>query len=443
MKRTVSIALALALALVGAGCLKKDPVRTADLEQEKVDTILGKEGRERLVDAASLIPKNYSFPEQQLLPPALFEYVGTITTAANGALEAERDESGIERNTFVELQELGALVPPGQPVELVVELIWDASEANSADLDIVVDVPGTRSSFSPTSETFNWNLAVKTLVVNTVGVAGAPAKVGVQAAGGAVTQGFDYTLRVTATYVKDVLTPYHPWAFDVPPGASGIILESEKAGGDEHVTSQFVLLDPEDNLVQFVDFNDIDIPTESVFLPTQKAGTYVFYAYFMHGGFFTMKADVPLDATGARPLPLVETRVVDSATIAPGVAGKDVTNGSLVEGAAPPPADVSPTIVPFTTSGAFPLRIAGYISGAATTQAKTTLKSPLGTVHTLTSIARYQDESGSIGYTSDHEGGPNNVFDLKNIQRGGWTAEIVNTSPGVEIGHTVLSYARS
>lgn len=441
--RSIALALALALALVAAGCLKKDPIQSADVEQEKVDAILGKAGRDKLVDAASLIPKNFSFAEQQLLPPALFEHVGMITTAANGALEAERDESGIERNTFIEMQDVAALVPPGQPVELVIELVWDASEANSADLDIVVDVPGALTSYSQTSETFNWNLAVKTLVVNTVGVAGAPAQVGVQAAGGAISQGFEYTLRVHATYVKDVLTPYHAWAFDVPPGASGLILESEKAGGEEHVAAQFIVVDPDDGLVQFVDFNDIDIPTESVFIPTAKPGAYVFYAYAMHGGFLRIKADVPLDRTEARALPLVETRVVDSATPAPGVAGKDVTNGSVVEGAAPPPGDVSPTIVTFTTAGAFPLRISGYIAGAATTQAKTTLKSPLGMVHTLTSIARYEDASGSVGYTSEHEGSPNNVYDWRNIQRGAWTAEIVNTSPGVEIGHVVLSYARS
>jgi hypothetical protein len=99
-------------------------------------------------------------------------------------------------------------------------------------------------------------------------------------------------------------------------------------------------------------------------------------------------------------------------------------------------------VISFTTPGAFPLRVTGYITGQATTQAKVTLKSSLGAVHTLTSIARVEDESGSVGYTSDHEGGPNNLHDWKNIQRGAWTAEIVNTSPSVEIGHVVLSYTR-
>lgn len=441
MKAATLLLALLLFAAPLAGCLKKGEIETIGTEQQKVDEILGKAGRDSLVEAASLIPKNYTFPGQELLPPALFEHVGRITTSANGALEAERDESGIEQNTFVELQDISALVPPGQPVELVIDLVWDASEANSADLDIVVDVPGTRTTYSPTSETFNWNLAVKTMVVNTVGVAGSPASVGVQAGGGAVSQGFDYTLSVRATYVKDVLTPYHPWAIEVPPGASGLIIESEKAGGDEHMSAQFVLLDPEDNLVQFVDFNDIDIPTESIFIQTAKAGTYVFYAYHMHGGFFRVKADVPLDANAARPLALVETRTVDSASPAPGVAGKDVFNGSALGGAVPT-SDVNPTIVDFQTTGAFPLRVSGFVTGPVITQGKIVLKSPLGVVHSFTKIARAESDGGSVGYTSAHEGSPNNVFTWENIQRGTWTAEIVNTSPGVEIGHVVLSYQR-
>lgn len=441
MNLKVAIIALLLFAAPMAGCLKKDKVESADVEQEKANALLGDEGRQSLVDAAAIIPKNYSFPEQQLLPQKLVEFVGKITTAANGALEIERDEGGIERGTYYEWQEIPDLVPVGQPVELVIDLWWDATEFNSADLDIAVDVPGISTSYYPISETFNWNLPSKTMVVNTIGVAGQTPKVGIQAGGGIITQGFDYTLRVRATYVKDVLTPFHAWAIDVPAGASGIILESEKAGGEEHITSQFVVIDPDDGLVQFVEYDDIKVPTESVFIPTTKPGTYVFYAYFMHGGFFRVKADVPLDANGARTLPLVETKVVDSTAPAPGVAGKDLFNGSAVEGTMPKD-DVAPTIVDFSTAGGFPLRVTGYITGQVMTQAKITLSSPLGPVHTLTKIARIEDDQGSIGYTSDHENGPNNVFDWKNIERGAWQAQIVNTSPAVEIGHVVLSYTR-
>lgn len=433
------IALVALLAGPLAGCIRSKEAPVEDVEQAKVDEILGQTGQDKLVDAAAIVPKNYSFPEQALLPQVSVSFAGSASSAALGSYEAERDEGGISYNTVTEMYDISNLVPAGQPVELVVDLIWDAMEVNSADLDIVIDVPGTRTSYSPTSETFNWNLAVKTVVINTVGVSGMPAQVGVQIASGAVTQGFEYELQVQATYVKDVLTPHHPWAFEVPSGASGIILESEKAGGEEHITSEFIILDPEDNLVQFVSFNDIDIPTQSVFIPTPKPGTYVFYAYFMHGGFFRIKADVPLDTTAARPLALVESAVADAAAPAPGIAGKDVLNGTA-DGTVPSD-DVNAVSIDFTPTGPFPLRVEGYIKGTANAMAKITLVSPLGEVHRLTSIARYEDERGSIGYTSAHEGA-NNLHTWKNIQKGSWTAKIVNNSPGVEVGHTVLTYTR-
>ena len=440
--RKLALLMVVALAAASlAGCLKKPDAPEEDVEQAKVDVILGQQGKDKLTDAAAIVPKNYSFPGQSILPPVTTKFTGTVSADATGSYEAERDEGGIDYRTVVQTYDVSNLVPPGQPVELVLTVVWDASEGNSADLDIVVDVPGTSTSYSPVSETLNWNVASKTMVVNSVGVAGKPALVGVQVASGAVTQGFDYDLHVQATYVKDVLTPHHAWALEVPQGAGGLVFESEKAGGEEHITAQFVLVDPEDNLVQFVDFNDIDIPTQSIFIPTSRAGTYVFYAYFMHGGFLRVKADVPLDVTAARTLALVESSVADVTAPAPGVAGKDVLNGSAAQGTVPAD-DVNPTVVDFSPSGAFPLRVTAYVSGQATGMSKVTLKSPLGVVHQLTSIARYQDERGTIGYTSDHEGGPNNVVDWKNIQKGTWTAEIVNNSPGVEIGHVVLTYQR-
>lgn len=438
-------AIFLALLLVGvavaAGCFKRgggDELNVSQ-EQQKANDILGTTGSDKLVDAAAIIPKNYSFPLQQNLAPVQQTFSATISTDAVGGYEAERDEGGIDYNTKTQMFDVGPLLPPGQPAEIVLKVFWDASEVNSADLDLVVDLPGLQTSYSTVSETWNWNYAVKTMVVDTIGVEGQPAQVGVQVASAAVTKGFDFKLDVSVTYVKDVLTPYHAWALDVPTGASGIILESEKAGGDEHITSQFILVDPEDNLVQFVDFNDISIPTQSVFIPTATSGTYVFYAYSMHGGFLRAKADVPLSSPVARPLALVEKPTVDSAAPMPGVAGKDVLNGT----ASMPADDVAPTTVPFAPEGPFPLRVTPYIKGQATAMAKITLSSPLGKVAQRTAWLRYQDDRGTIGYTSDHEGSTDVTFDWKNIAKGAWKADIVNDNPAVELGHVVLTYERS
>lgn len=435
-------ALLMTVTLLLAGCFGKggDVVTAAD-DQERANALLGEGGRDKLIDAASIIPKNYSFPSQAALPPVRLEFKTAVSTDAVGGYEAERDEGGIDYNNKVQWQDIAAILPPGQPAELVVKLVWDASEANSGDLDIAIDVPGTRTTYSPTSETLNWNLAVKQLVVDTVGVEGLPARVGVQVSSATVSKGFEYTLSVEATYVKDVLTPFHPWELEVPPEATGLILESEKAGGDEHIVSQFVILDGDDNLVALVDFNDLSIPTQSVYVPTPKPGKHVFYAGSMHGGFLRVKADAPLQSVQARPLALVETFVVDAASPAAGVAGKDVFNGSAAQGVMPRE-DVGATKIAFTPEGPFPLRVEGFVKGQVTGMTKITLKSPLGLVDQRTVIARYQDERGTLGYTSDHDAGADHLADWRNIQKGTWTAEIVNDSPNVEVGHRVLTYAR-
>ncbi|HWH07574.1 MAG TPA: hypothetical protein VNX21_00145 [Candidatus Thermoplasmatota archaeon] len=436
------LVLALAAPLTGCLGLFADDVGTAgvDAQQQIADDILGDAGRDKLVDAAAILPKNYSFPQQRLLPPVTVQVKGAVAPDANGGYEAERDEGGIDYNNKVHWEDVSALLPPGQPAELVLKLTWDASEANSADLDIAIDVPGTRTTHSAVSETWNWNLAVKQAVVNTIGVEGEPARVGVQVSSATITRGFAWTLEVQATYVKDVLTPHHAWALDVPSDAGGLILESEKAGGDEHVTSQFVVIDPDDNLVAFVDFNDLSIPTQSVFVPTSRTGQHVVYAYHMHGGFLRVKADVPLGNVAAAPLPLAWTETVDLAAPAPGVAAKDVFNGSAAQGLLPKD-DAGATRVTFTPAGPFPLRVEAFVRGQVVGMTKVTLKSPLGLVDQMTVIGRYQDERGSLGYTSAQEG-PDNVSDWKNVQKGQWTADIVNDSPAVEVGHAVLTYQR-
>lgn len=441
--RVLAVTAMLVVALPLAGCFKRADDGGAPLsaDQQKVDALLGEAGNEKLVDAASIIPKNYSFGQQKLLPPVKLSFTGTVSTDAVGGYEAERDEGGINYNSKIEMFDISSSLPAGQAAEIVIKVFWDASEANSGDVDLVVDVPGLKTSYSPTSETWNWNYAVKTMVINAVGVEGIPANVGVEISSALVNSGFDYKLDVSLTYVKDVLTPYHAWALDVPASASGLIFESEKAGGDEHIVAQFVLVDPDDQLVQFVDFNDLSIPTQSVFIPTQKPGTYVFYAYSMFGGFLRVKADVPLENSLARTLALTEEAVVDSSAPMPGIAGKDWLNATADSSALN--TDTGATTITFSPVGAFPLRVTPFAKGEFTTMAKITLSSPLGVVAQRTVFVRYEDDRGTLGYTSNHEGTQDHSYDWKNIQRGSWKADIVNNNANVELGHVVTSYVRA
>lgn len=442
MRKMLTLLVVLAFVAVPlAGCLKgKDPVVEEDAEQKKAEAILGDQGQQKFDDLAAAIPKDYRFPGQAELPKVNVKLAGTATSEALGSYEAQRDEGGMEYNSVIKYEDVSAHIPAGQPVEMFIKLFWDGSEVNSADLDIAVDVPGLKTTYSSVTEDLNWNYASKSMVVNTVGVAGMPALVGVQIAGGAITEGFDYELQIEFTYVQNVLTPYHAWSFNVPEGASGIILESVRASGDEHVSAEFVVIDPEDNLLEYKYYDDIDIPTQSVFIPTKGKGNYVFYAYSMHGGFLRMKTDAPLEVVEATPLTLVEVAEVDSNAPAPGVAGKDVLEGSPAGGAMPTD-DVNPTTKTFETTGTFPLRVTGYVKGQLQPMAKITISSPKGIVHEITSIGRYEDERGSLGYTSTREEGPNNNFYWNNIEKGSWTVSVVNNG-NAEIGHTILTYTR-
>jgi hypothetical protein len=443
MSRAPSLALALALAVaLLAGCLGKAPtteVRSA--AQQQADSLLGKEGQDKLADAATPASKAFLFPLQQLLPPANVTLKATVGPDSMGGYEAENDEGGIDYNTKVTMYDLAKYVPVGQAAEITVKLYWDASEANSADIDIVSDVPGNHTSYSGESETLNWNYAVKEMVLDTVGVQGEDMKVGVQVASAIVSKGFEYRLDVGFVYPKDVLTPYHAWGLVVPQGANGIVFSSEKAGGDDHVTSQFLLLGPDDQPVAMVDYNDISIPTQSIFVPVKGPGEYVFYAHSMHGGFLRAKADVPVQDAVARELALVTKTVADAASPTPGVAGHDYMNGSAAGGVMPHD-DAGGSTITFAPEGPFPLEVTPYVKGQVTTMAKIRLSSPLGVVAERTVIGRYQDDRGTLGYTSDHEQTEDDWHDWSKLARGTWKAEVVDDAPSVEIGHVVLTYQR-
>ena len=114
-------------------------------------------------------------------------------------------------------------------------------------------------------------------------------------------------------------------------------------------------------------------------------------------------------------------------------------------GGTAPKDDVGATSVSFAPEGPFPLRVMPYVKGQAATMAKIRLSSPLGVVAERTVFARYEDDKGTVGYTSDHdEESQDFVVTWKNTQKGPWKADVVNDNPaGLELGHVVVTYARS
>lgn len=442
MKLAKLAVLVVLLAAPLAGCFGKGDgealEKNVNAEAEKfVDNRTTQEIAKRLAPR----PTNYTVSGQELLPKQIFYWNDTIGQEANTAYSDRNDRGGNNYNTPRKTFDISKFVPAGQPVEIRMTLAYISTPGNSAKLDILANVPGNHTDYNPSNnDEFNWKFSVQRAVVNTIGVAGEKAEVGVQASNGKILGGpLPFSLRLEFHYVKDVLTPFHPWAFEVPSNASGIILESEKAGGPEHLKSQFIVVGPNDELVSFVDFNDISIPTESIFIPAAGPGQYVFYAYYMDGGFLRLRADTPIENRGVVPLPRVVTRTVDESAPSPGLAGRDWLH------------DGGPTQTPaqggsekgFTIDGTFPLDVIPFIGAedgsADTLMSEIKISSAKGVVSRLQRVLRHDDASGSMGYTADHW---NLEHHAQNLAKGAYKVSIVNNSPNAPLGHIVVTYQR-
>ncbi|HLE96314.1 MAG TPA: hypothetical protein VI997_03005, partial [Candidatus Thermoplasmatota archaeon] len=388
---------------------------------------------------AAVRQKNFTIPGTATLASFTTFFNGSVGPEANSAVESQRDDGGIDYGSVYKTLDVTPHVPVGQATEIEIKLWWDPAEGRSADLDIFVDVPGTRTDTSPIASEFDWNYPSKTITVDTVGVAGAKHIVGIQASNGRTTSDMPFTMQLTFTYEKDALGPGVPYEIQVPPNATGLVFESAKAGGTEHIVSQFVVIGPDDELVSFQEYHDIAIPLEQVFVPVKQPGAYVFYAYAMRGGFLTVSADVPPDQPIIRLLGTKVDAVVDVNAPTPGT----------VERAPLSPA--TNTTTPFTPGTTvtiafettFPLRVEVFVDSSATggftgaVQARAS--SPRGLVHDYQRVARLDGPSGTLGYSDDEA--PNNVFHPENIDRGAWTITIVNDSNS-QVGHNVLTYVR-
>lgn len=438
----VALACLLLIAAPLAGCVGGDEKEGEDLSTSATDEI-GEEAQRRLRERVE-VPKDYVIRGQRLLAETTAWLNGTIDFAANAAVEDRNDRGGNKYNSILVENDVSQYIPPGQPVEMQVTLYYFGGAGSTADVDLLVDVPGFATDWSgDNNDEMNWKGSVQRLTLNTVGVPGERHIVGVQAANGRTAPGssLDYAVRVEVRYAKDALTPFVPYAIPVPANATGIILESVKAGGDEHVRAAFVVIDPDDELVGYYEYDDLAIPTESMFIPATVPGDYVFYAYRMEGGFLHARSDAPLAASAVRPLTRVVDRVVDHTGPAPGSVERDL---GCVSGVCAPQKTpyAEGTQTSFHVSGAFPLDVSGFFDAkenGGTVASEVRISSPKGLVFGLHRMARYDDARGSLGYTNDQ--GPELVVQRDNLAKGAYTVGIVNDGD-LDVGHVIVTYGR-
>lgn len=437
--RPVQVALVgvLVLSVAMAGCLGGQKVEQRAAPPPPKELSLEEQRRLEILAAPEI--RNYTLPGSERLEPVVKWFNDTIGPEANTAYQDRNMRGGNDFNTVLKTYDVTDMVPDGQPTALRVKLVYFGQPLSSTKAHVYVCVPAHCSYFTDNNnDEFNWKATVEVVNVVTVGVSGEKHEVGIAAANGKMVSPVAFSLEVQASYFQDVLTPFHAYAFKVPEGATGVTLRSVKPG-QEHLQAKFIVLDPQDELVSYTEYDDIAIVSESIFIPTRQPGEYVFYAQEMHNGFFTIVSDAPLGENNTlRTLPLTRTEVAFSGGAAPGVPERDPTGAGVgVPGVFPAYAEGSK--VPFSVDQGFPVEMGAFIQDGVTGAAEIRILSSKGEVYRLQRVARVDSDQGSLGYTRDEA---NTMTNWANLAKGAYSVSLVSDAVTGQMGAWYLTFSR-
>jgi hypothetical protein len=428
----VVVACVLAGGIGLAGCSEGAPPPAdaipVELTQERV---------EELEALATSLPRAVAFPDQAALAPVKVVVDGLLEQGAGiTSVELTGDDSVLEVNPEYITFDLTEYVPEGQPVEVNMALKWYGNPGAGVDMDIYANVPGTHDAYDPEAWNwdFNWNIVNKARTVDTVHIAGEPLEVGMQVTNGKALhpEGVRWQFRFELYFPANVLPPGIPFAIHVPPEGRGLIFESEPVTGEEHVTSSFIVVGPDDQFVRAVRHNDIG--TETLFIPVRGAGEYVVYSQAQHGGFLRVETDVPSGQNVARALArtVTEAVLVSQLGMAPGAAGTPVDmamRGDIDTSTVPSPLDLAMFARP--AAGA-------ALTGSVVAEAA----SAAGIVDQLSVTVNAEGDFGRIGnrWTDNPDA---QAMGRQNLDGGAYTYAITaNGAVGLDIGYRIVSYVR-
>lgn len=423
--------LALTIATVAlAGCSdepeEEETVIPGSISQEQVEEL-----EER---ATEQFPRTVQFPGQILekVDPIVGVFEGRLDPLEGLGVEWPDDTGPVSLAGEIKTFDLNSVgdIPEGQPIEVRLKLKWWGDPGSSVDMDIYVDVPGTNDGYDPTSddESWNWNIVTKFRVVNTVNT-GDPLLVGMhlQNAKNPHPDGVRYELHYEIHFPPNVLGPLVAYGVTVPDDASVLIFESEPVVGDEHVTSQIVVYDADDNLV--IDKWHNDIASETYQVPIRGGGEYVIYAKYMHGGFLRVETDVQNPDFEARAL---------TTTITETSVGSALDLGAVALSGYGQTGDVSVTGIPVDAYA--------YIRPSAplAPQVSATMAviNDNGDYHVVTVTGQVNGDAGRIGddYTDTRDWeNAEATTTLAGVFTWGYTN---NVAVGVDAGYGVIAYTR-
>lgn len=452
MRTRTATTLLMAALLATTGCLGLFGDEGEELEEADSTDLepgIGGETEADIQARAGEEFRNYTVPGQVDLPPVIKWLNGTVGPGQGMASAEDRnDRSGINYNTEYVTEDLSGDIEPGQPVMIRAKVWYFAGPGNATDLDIYMNVPGTETDLAGDDcDQFSWKVCVQELTVPTVGVEGEPMEVGVQVANSVTGHEMPYFMEVEIDTVGDVITPYVPYAVEVPENATGIEINSEKAGGSEHVRAELLVVGPDDELVTVLAgeerYDDIAIPTESKFIPVEQPGEHIVYILEMSGGFLSVESDAPVpdEQREIRPVDRVEETVTDAQAPAPGTGGYCVP-GMTGEDCTTEMTYNEGGSSQFSVDGAFPLKVTGWIneegSPDAHANAEVRISSEEGMVHKLDKFVQYEDERGTLGMTRDEW---HQEATWGNLAKGEYTVSYVIDGTG-SVGHTLVTYER-
>ncbi len=388
---------------------------------------------------------NYTIPGQEELDRVVLWLNGTVGPGESIASQEDRnDRSGNNYNTEIISEDISEHIPPGQPAEIELKLWFFGQPGSSAQIDTYVNVPGIETEWSGDDcDEFSWKICVQERTLSTIGVDGEPAEVGVQISNNrALIEDLDYFYQVRITYADNVIAPYAPFAVNVPENATGLVFSSVKPNAG-HLTGEFIVIDPDDQLVDHVEYNDLALATESRLVNIDQPGEYIVYAQELTGGFLAVDSDVPVppEQLEARMLDTVTEDVVIANNPSPGAGCVPVNPEGAVGDCDDQPMFAEDT-AQFNVEGTFPLELHAWINdeGSPDANADTEVRihSDSGMVYHAKKWAQYEDERGTLGSTRDDLNF--NAY-WENLALGSHTVEYVASGTG-EIGYTLITYER-
>jgi hypothetical protein len=211
---------------------------------------------------------------------------------------------------------------------------------------------------------------------------------------------------------------------------------------------ELLIIGPNDELVRFVEYNDIAIPSESKLIPVSEPGEYVAYPIEMQGGFLSVNADVPVPSEQREGRILeTQTETVVDGQAGPSSAGTGETCVPEVNPVAEPGCTTNTTwnggaSASFSADGTFPLEVVSWInedgSNDANLDAEIRIKSENGLVHRSKKVVQYEDDRGTLGMSRDEL---NVISNWENLAKGEYTVDYVIDGSGT-VGHTLKTYQR-